>query len=133
MTCIDAYTRAHRAWRRGMRATPALDDWPGELGVGEPGRWGAGKGWGEGWAGGGARVGTGKRPPAVMLPSSQGVAGERGQGAQDGAVLWRCPSIQNPWVEIWVPHGVGGPALQRRSPAPALFGLLCGPRAPGRG
>ena len=45
MTCIDAYTRAHRAWRRGMRATPALDDWPGELGVGEPGRWGAGKGW----------------------------------------------------------------------------------------
>ena len=117
-------------------ATPALDDWPGELEVGELGRWGEGKEWVKGWVWGGARVRTGKCPPAAMLPSSWQEEGERWgarQGAQDGAVLWRRPSIQKPWSEMWVQHGVGGPAPQRRSPAPTLFGFLWGPRTPGRG
>lgn len=90
-------------------ATPALDDWPGELEVGELGRWGAGKGWVKGWACGGARVRTGRRPRAAMLPSSWQEEGERcgaRQGAQDGAVLWRRPSIQKPGSEMWVQHGV---------------------------
>ena len=29
------------------------------------------------------------------------------QGAQDGAVLWRRPSIQKPGSGMWVQHGVG--------------------------
>lgn len=150
MTCIDIYTRAHRAWHRAcvctymsVFATPALDDWPGELEVGELGRWGAGKGWVKGWACGGARVRTGRRPWAAMLPSSwqeEGSAAERGKGPRTGLCcgdappfrslgrgcgcstgLGTSPTEEEPcthplWISLWAPHSRSWLRVSRRPP-----------------
>lgn len=71
-------------------ASPALDNWPGESGVAEPGRWGAGREETRNRSGteAGAKLGLELERAGLHSECSEqlgcGMIGKQGQGAQKG-------------------------------------------------
>lgn len=133
-------TQARLCTHMSVFAGPVLDDWPRELGVGEPGRRGQE---GVGQRLGGVELGweLESAQQAVTLPSSQGVAGERGPGAQEGGCAVVTPLHSEPlggdagaargwgtspageepctrplWISLWAPRSRSWLRVSRRLP-----------------